>query len=242
MTPATGPLDLGRTLDAAFAAYRDAFVPLIVAVALVAAPVELVGVLPGTGPAIIRLVLQVVLVSAVTVGMATRALADLRTGVRPTVGSLWGRVGPLAAWLTLTITLATVTTALAAIAFLVPAVLCWVWFQLSGCVVVMEGLRGPSALGRSRRLAQGSFWRVAGYTIVAGAITVFAALMLTAAVAAAGAEFGVSLAGFRVLTTLVGIAADVLVAPIGALVIAVLYFDIRLRREGTDLLAMLDAT
>jgi hypothetical protein len=235
------PLDLGRTLDAAFEAYRDAFVPLVVSVAVVAAPVELIGVLPGIGPALTRLALQVLVVSAVTIGMATRVVADLRTGLRPTVGSLWSRVGPLTGWLALTVAMAVVVTALGAIAFVVPAILLWVWFQLAGCVVVIEGRRGTGALGRSRDLSRGFFWRVAGYAIVAGAITVFAALMLSAAVAAAGSEFGVSLAGFRVLTTLVGIAADVLVAPLGALVIAQLYFDIRLRREGTDLIAMLDA-
>ena len=235
------PLDLGRSMDAAFAAYRDAFVPLVVAIAVVAVPVQLLTLLPGRGPVLAEFALETFVVGAITAGLATRALADLRAGVRPTAGSLWRRVGPGAAVLIGTVAMVVVTTVLAAFALVVPAILCWVGFQFSTPVVVIEGRRFASAMGRSRRLVRGSFWRVLGYIVVAGLLSAVASGLLSGAVTSAGAEFGVSVAGFRVLRTLTGIAAQVLVQPVGALLIAVLYFDVRLRREGTDLIAMLDS-
>ena len=58
---------------------------------------------------------------------------------------------------------------------------------------------------------------------------------------AAAAQLGVHLAATTAIAAGLDIVAHVLVAPVSALLMALLYFDQRLRREGGDIAAMLDA-
>jgi hypothetical protein len=238
--PATRPLDIGRALDLALLIYRRHFVALVVAMAVAVVPLGLLTVAPSPwGP--VGAFLQSIVLAGVTPGIATLIVSDARAGAEPTVSSVWRRLAPMLAGLVLTVCLAVVVAIAAVFLFVVPFLLCVVWFQLVGEVVVIERLRFRAALRRSRNLVQGSYWRVAGYLILSFLITGVATGVVAAAPTEAALQFGVHVDAATAIQDGLAIVARVLVAPVGALLMALLYFDLRMRHDGSDIAAMLDA-
>src|SRR6516162_9175750 len=104
---------------------------------------------------------------------------------------------------------------------------------------------GPAqALARSWRLVRGSFWRVLGITVLAGVIVLVTAgvLQIPFGLFAAMAGGGNSLlpsTGGNVASILIsavgGVVAGAVARPISAGVAVLLYVDLRMRREGLDL-------
>jgi hypothetical protein len=138
---------------------------------------------------------------------------------------------------------------IAAFAF---SVVVLVRLRMAGPVVVLERLGPWTALKRSWRLVAHSFWRVLGITLLAVLIVgVTAAILqipftLVAAVAAGGGSASplgfsalsaagrVSLVGVTI-STIGNIVAGSVTRPISAGVAILLYVDLRMRREGFDL-------
>lgn len=125
-------------------------------------------------------------------------------------------------------------------------------FQLAGPVVVLERLGPATALKRSWRLVRGSFWRVFGITLLAGLIVAVAATVLQLPFSliagfAGGAPTGpfgpggaVSQFADQSITALIvtaigSIVAGTVTRPVAAGVTVLLYVDLRMRREGLDL-------
>jgi len=100
------------------------------------------------------------------------------------------------------------------------------------------------ALARSWRLVRGSFWRVLGITLLAGLIVVVTAgvlqipFSLLAALAGGGNSLlpaiGGNVAGI-LISAVGGVVAGAVARPISAGVAVLLYVDLRMRREGLDL-------
>jgi hypothetical protein len=238
--PATRPLDIGRALDLALLIYRRHFVALVVAMAIAVVPLGLLTIAPAPWGAV-GAFLQSIVLAGVTPGIATLIVADARAGAEPTVSSVWRRLAPMLAGLVLTVCLAVLVAIAAIVLLVVPFLLCVVWFQLVGEVVVIERLRFRAALSRSRNLVQGSYWRVAGYLILSFLITGVATGALAAAPTETALQFGVHVDAATAIQDGLAIVARVLVAPVGALLMALLYFDLRMRHDGSDIAAMLDA-
>jgi hypothetical protein len=234
------PLDVGRALDAALGVYRNHFVAIAAAMAVAVVPLELLTLAPRPW-SIIGGLLQTVLLGGVTPGVATLVVADVRAGVEPTAAGVWRRLGPMLAGLILSVTLAIVVATLSIVLLVVPFLLFIVWFQFVGQVVVIERRTFFAAMGRSRDLVQGSYWRVAGYAILGVVITGVVSGVLAAAPGAAASQFGLHVAATTAIGDVLAIVARVLVAPVQALLMALLYFDLRMRRDGADIAAMLDA-
>jgi hypothetical protein len=234
------PLDIGRALDLALLIYRRHFVALAVAMAVAVVPLGLLSVAPAPWGTIGNLLESIVL-AGVTPGIATLIVSDVRAGAEPTVATVWGRLAPMLAALILTVCLAVLVAIASIVFFIVPFLLFVVWFQLIGEVVVIERVRFLAAMRRSRNLVQGSYWRVAGYMILSFLITDIATGVLAAAPTAAALQFGVHIDAATAIRDALTIAARVLVAPVGALLMALLYFDLRMRHDGSDIAAMLDA-
>ncbi len=97
--------------------------------------------------------------------------------------------------------------------------------------VVLEGMGPIAALKRSRDLVRGSWWRVFGI----GVVFVLIFLGLGIAVLAPGLILTIfnKTLGSALLTAL-----GALVSPLGAIGTAVVYFDLRARKEGYGLQAM----
>lgn len=238
--PALRPLDIGRALDLALLIYRRHFVALVVAMAVAVVPLGLLAIALQPWGAIGDLLPEVVL-AGVTPGVATLIVADVRAGAEPTVTTVWRRLAPMLAGLILTVGLAFLVAMASIVLFVVPFLLLAVWFQLVGEVVVFERRTFLAAMGRSRNLVQGSYWRVAGYLILSTLITTVATGVLAAAPTRAALQLGAHVDAATAIREALTIAARVLVEPVGALLMALLYFDLRMRHDGSDIAAMLDA-
>jgi hypothetical protein len=124
-----------------------------------------------------------------------------------------------------------------------------IWFlimlRMAGPAVVLERLGPLQALERSWRLVTRSFWRVLGITLLAGIIVAVTSGVLQLPFGVLAAVAGGS--GNTLLSTTSGSIAGVLIStvgnivagavarPISAGVAVLLYVDLRMRREGLDL-------
>ncbi|MEP6641156.1 MAG: hypothetical protein ABJB93_04515 [Gaiellales bacterium] len=234
------PLDIGRALDAAIAIYRRYFVAIVAAMAVAVVPLQLLTFAPRPW-GLVGSLLQAVVLGGVTPGVATLVIADVRAGIEPAAASVWRRLAPILTGLVLSVALALLLAGASIVLLVAPFLLLIVWFQFVGQVVVVERRRFFEAMGRSRDLVQGSYWRVAGYAILAAIITGVVSGALAAAPSAAASQFGLHLAATRAIGDGIDIVSRVLVAPVQALLMGLLYFDLRLRREGGDIARMLDA-
>lgn len=122
---------------------------------------------------------------------------------------------------------------------------CWTMFSMTAAAVVLERQRPAQALARSGRLVRGSFWRVFGILLLAGLIVVVASTVLrlpfgvvSAVVSPHSGSLAQSLrpatAGL-VIGAIGSIVAGAITQPISAGVTVLLYVDLRMRREGLDL-------
>jgi hypothetical protein len=131
-----------------------------------------------------------------------------------------------------------------AIAAIVLTIWFSIMFRMAGPAVVLEREGPARALARSWRLVRGSFWRVLGVTLLAGLIVLVTAgvLQIPFGLLAAMAGGGNSLlpsTGGNVASILIsavgGVVAGAVARPISAGVAVLLYVDLRMRREGLDL-------
>ena len=128
------------------------------------------------------------------------------------------------------------------------AIILTIWFaimfRMAAQVVVLEREGPVRALARSWRLVRGSFWRVLGITLLAGLIVVVTAgvlqipFSLFGAMAGGGNSLlpatGGNVAGI-LISAVGGVVAGAVARPISAGVAVLLYVDLRMRREGLDL-------
>jgi hypothetical protein len=135
-------------------------------------------------------------------------------------------------WVTL---LSTLAALLGFVLLIIPLFLVFVRLSFVTQVVVIENVRGRKALGRSWRLAKGHFWKIFGTLILAGILSWVVASILQFPLLLAAAPLGS--AGWP-LRALGGIFGGVITRPFAALVGVLLYFDMRVRKEGLDIALM----
>ena len=257
------PLAVGEILDLAIKIYRERFSHLLRAVAVVVAPVSVFGALvqlslpdadeaistelTDTGQPVVDAgdfwtlmagLLLVGLVSYAASQLAAAASFKLVSGAYLDEEPDWKRslafarskLGPLV-WLTIVFV---VLLGLALLALIAPAVYFYGAWSVAVPVLLFEDVRGRSALRRSRELVRGRWWPVIGALVVAFILSsvvqaVFSAVLL--AVVSAGGNDVVDAAAQAIANT----AASVITTPFTAAVITVVYFDLRVRKEGFDL-------
>jgi hypothetical protein len=103
--------------------------------------------------------------------------------------------------------------------------------------LLLEDVRGSKALRRSRQLVKGRWWPTAGALLAANLLVSIVGGAVSGALLAAtvGANNGVVSDILRVVG---GTASSMITTPFLAAVIVVLYFDLRVRKEGFDLLLL----
>ncbi|HEX2045106.1 MAG TPA: hypothetical protein VHF23_05715 [Gaiellaceae bacterium] len=258
------PLSVGEVLDVAIKIYWRNAATLLGLVVLVVAPVQLLvslvylsavpdyeqggflGPAPGEPLDTDELWIQL---SATAVGivltflattLATaacfKAVADAYVGEpsrwRTSLGFAARRIHSVL-WVTV---LGTVLTALGLLLLVIPAIWLWVSFAVAVPALLTEGVKGRRALGRSRRLVRGRWWPTFGIlllgTILAGIVSgvvggLLGGLLLT--------DVGDGELGAVALDAAASTIATVLTTPFTAAFVAVVYFDLRVRKEGFDL-------
>ncbi len=95
---------------------------------------------------------------------------------------------------------------------------------------------GPwESIVRSWRLTQGYFWRTLGYWIIIGLLTYFLMLIPGLVISTPMSVFQVDMRIQLVISTCVGAVFGVIVMPFNLLAYTLMYYDLRIRKEGFDL-------
>jgi len=139
---------------------------------------------------------------------------------------------PALLWLSLLYALGLV---LAFVLLILPSVWLYVAWAFALPVLLVEGHRGPKALGRSFQLVKGRWWRTFGVIIVGFILativsTIAQAVFLIGIFAGEGND-----ALVLVLSAIAGIVGLAVSTPFQAALLTVIYFDLRVRKEGFDL-------
>jgi hypothetical protein len=135
-------------------------------------------------------------------------------------------------WLTLLYILG---VGFATLFFVIPGIWLYVAWALAMPVLLVEGVRGRAALGRSLVLVKGRWWRTFGVLavgfILAGIISTLVQGVFLAGIFV-GSDNDALVLLFSALAGIVGLA---IATPFQAAVLTVVYFDLRVRKEGFDL-------
>ncbi len=104
--------------------------------------------------------------------------------------------------------------------------------------LMVENLHALSALGRSWRLVKGYFWRVLGALILLVAFMYFLSLVPTMLIQMLALFIAAATNSVTIMTALNAVVSaimNIVITPIQFTVLTLLYYDIRIRKEGYDL-------
>ena len=115
----------------------------------------------------------------------------------------------------------------------------WVAYSVAVPVILIEGVRGTSSLGRSFRLVRGRWWPVFSILLVGQLLVLvvqtFVTLPLLPALFVTDFE---NAAVNTVVSALSSVVGNVVTLPFVAAVTVIIYYDLRVRKEGFDLALM----
>lgn len=170
-----------------------------------------------------------------------KALSDAYLGESPTgVGSLRFGLRRLLPLLGLTIVY-TIGQLLGFVALIITGIWLYGMWSVRVPACVIERTGPFSSLSRSYGLVKGRWWPVAGVLIVSYLmVAIIGALISAGLIAAAVSNSNPSVQFAVTISVLSGIISGVLLQPFSAAVVTVLYYDLRIRKEGYDLELLAD--
>lgn len=172
------------------------------------------------------ILLASLIVTPITNAAMVNAIADAYLGHKPNVGGSFsralGRIGPLI-WTWFLVVLAIMG---GLILFIIPGILCMIWFALATQVVVLEPESGFGALQRSKALMRGNAgkWFVLMILLAAIGFGIGIATQLVA-----------SLTGSFWTANLLNSLSQILASLLAGAVLVVFYFSARCSNENFDL-------
>lgn len=219
-------LDIGRVFTAIAELYKaNAGILITSALAIYLGAAVIIGLLFLVSPILAIFSLVFVFVAQAWYGGMVIELVNRihAGGPRPTVGTLFSAVGPKVGALIGAGLLAGIGIVFGLILLIIPGLYLLTIWAVIAPVIVIEGTRVGQSFGRSQQLVKGNGWQVFAtvvvIAIVNGIVTQIIQLI-----------FGRDNFVGGVLGTLI---PNVLIAPIGALAAAVIYFELRRIKEGT---------
>ena len=256
--PQLRPLSVGEVLDASFKIVRQSFGTLAMCVLVVAVPLNIITTLVqastsddafnldsattsddvSTGTELAGVLFTTALslvLTTIAAAACFRAVSSVYLGEQPSVGSSLSfaasRVLPV---IVLSIVYF-VGLIPAFIALIIPGVWLAVAWAVSYPALLSEGIGPIAALGRSFRLVRGRWWPTFGAVLVMYLIVLVISGIL-------GVLFGATLVASTdnellaaVLYTIVNTLSSLITLPLFAAVLTIIYFDLRVRKEGFDL-------
>lgn len=237
MTPQLRPLSLGEVLDVSFGLYRSRFAALL----LIAVVSRLIPILFAVyfqvteitlGQLWLRLAGSVIALALITIGVAasTFVVSDAYLGREVSAWAALSSAMPLL-WQLIGISLlSSLAVGLGLLLFIVPGLILLAGFLLSPVVAVIEGTaRSRDAMRRSWELSEGFKGKLLLTMLVAFLLLLVPTIALGALAGLGGSESD-GLAFFVIPLVL-----QVFVYPFVYVVQTVLYYDLRVRKEGFDL-------
>lgn len=166
-------------------------------------------------------------------GAIARATSEIYLGRAPSVGDILSFTLSIFGSLLLVSLLVFLVVFGGFLLLIVPGIIFAIRFYLSTNVLVIEGLKGRDALKRSWRVTKGYASRVFGILFVSGILAAIVGgiieLPLSAIALATGGGTGIFLS---FIGTAIG---TVVTTPFTVIVTVLLYYDLRIRKEGYDL-------
>jgi uncharacterized membrane protein len=233
-TPLLRPLSLGELLDVSFALYRQLFGSLIMVGLATGAPPLIIDVYieqiggPTAAPTLWLMTLLVSLIlGAIGVGASTLIVSDSYLGDRTHAGAALGRVVPFVGRIIALTFLTGCVVFLGLLLLVVPGIIFACGLALGATSLVLEHLPGPiAAMQRSWFLTRGYRGKLFLALLVS---------LLLLMIPAAGLGAVSAFLGREVLFTVVSVVLGVLISPFIYVTVTVLYYDLRVRKEGFDL-------
>lgn len=132
--------------------------------------------------------------------------------------------------------LSTAVAVLGLIACVIPGIYLFTTFTVAVPALLTEGVRGRSALGRSRKLVRDHWWRTFAVVLLGYLLTgILGGAIDGVLIGFTSIQSGDNSLAAIVLSIVAGTVSSVLTTPFTAAFITVLYFDLRVRKEAFDL-------
>ena len=171
------------------------------------------------------------------------AVSEAYLGRRISVLEAYRRMWPLIWRLLGTMILVSIVISLGIGMCLIPGILVWVWFAITTPIVALERSWGPTAMDRSYRLVSGHWWRVLGTLLLLQLILIVVTLAISLpamlAVMLLLSESDPLLA--QSLMTAIQTITNIVVRPVLMIGVVLIYYDLRIRKEGFDLVTLTQA-
>ncbi len=176
-------------------------------------------------------------------GALAFAISEAYLGRRISAFEAYRRMWPLIWRLLITMILVGLATAAGLIFCVIPAIILMVWFAVVTPTVAVERIWGPEAMRRSYDLVSGHGWRVFGtlfllYLIV-GVATYAIYALPTFGIMLLLSESNPLVA--QSLSQAIQTVASIIVEPVLMTGIVLIYYDLRIRKEGFDLVTLTQA-
>lgn len=187
--------------------------------------------------------LAYLLITGATFRSISESYFDREAGLRASISFAARRAHSLL-WLTLLIVLAVGLGALVAfVVFSFLAVIFAIWalvaWSLSVPALMVEDARGVAAMRRSFNLVSGRWWRTFGALVVGFVFIGLFQLLTVLLQEAVGSLAADSVVAYVAVLNISFAAATVLTAPLQAAIVTMIYYDLRVRREGLDIAVMI---
>jgi hypothetical protein len=196
------------------------------------------------GVGLLVVILSIVLpqiASAATLRIISQEYADRHVTPGDAIQFAMGRFGPLLGTSLLAGLLIVVGSCL-----IIPGLLFAVWYCLASQVVVVEGLSGMPALNRSKDLTAGYRWRIVGIFLLVILLLLIVSIGIVGALSLVlppgeytQTVFGPVLTKVNfvnhLIDTVAGWLLNIAVSTYATVCITLVYFDLRVRKEGFDL-------
>jgi hypothetical protein len=220
-------------VDAAVPLLRRHYLLLVTASAVILAPALVLDVaLPSSAAWVGGLVsrLLYVLLDAATISIVSESYLGNVPDLASTLRAVGNRSGALLA----AAFLRGLLVGLGFLVLIIPGIVFYAWSFAMPMVVMLEGRRAGEAFSRSNELVRGDTARVL-LTLFLG----FVVLMLLVLAFGAGVGALTDVMGFPARTmNVLGELAMIFAYPIGSVISTLLYYDLRIRKEGFDLEVM----
>lgn len=213
-------LSVGDTINETFSIYGQQFVPLIGSAVLVFIVVGiLAGLLAAAGGVILAILASIVQLAGRTlyVGFVVKLVEDVRDGRRDEgIGELFSSAAPAILPLIGFAILAGIGIAIGFVLIIIPGLILLTFWSLGAPAIVAERVGVFEAFGRSWNMVRGNAWSVFGVLVVMLLIAIALSFVLVAIANPIG-DGAILVAN---------IIAGALTAPLFALAVSVMFFDL----------------
>lgn len=236
----TRPRSATEIIDAAFGFYRSRFGDLlVVSVLLIVPPVLLAPLAPDWLGVVIGIVGNLMYLAGQG-AIAILVAASIERDESITAAEVFRRLGRRSGTVILVSIASALMMMIGFVFFIIPAFIALAWTSTAVPVAAIEGLSTGAAIRRSRDLARGRIGHILVTMLLVWLILAALGFGFMIVFGIAVATIGVSAAAAPVVGMLVQLLL-VPVFPLVGVVATTLYYDLRVRSDGADVAAMIDA-